>query len=402
MQNIKNFKKLHNLVHDLAHFEIYLKGGDTSELKRYLQYYDKRLDELKINYHQTVINTIPVVENNVKNLLKNLKIPSYQWKEYLNLTVYNFLLKLHRESHPQIAYLLKLLDEKQPPSQFRIFLGIGVGIAFMSLIASPQMQGVLLSLEALLTSVIGLPILGLIYNLSSTFYFVYQTQTDAKKDLFSRLYDNFFLLANTLINIMAYSFWIAAATPMTPLVAGLFVGASIVNVVKEVASLVQEYVKFQNLPAIQNPSDLLAHQTYLRQTHGFNKHRNVLLINLATSVLLVGVMAAWCFIPGGLMVTLGALTGIGILYGLKHFALKQNDKRTRNALQKQLKAVEKEYDRIQLAELSPVSPALSQLTPQLNLENTIIPEINELPPNQIPRKIEEALEEDSLLMPLCP
>lgn len=393
---------MHNLVNDLAHFEIYLKGGGTSELKSYLKYYDKRLEELKINYHQTLINTIPDVENNVKNLLKNLSIPPCQWKDYLNLTVYNLLLKLHRESHPQIAYLLNLLDEKQPPSKFRILLGIGVVLAFFSLIAFPQMQGVLLSLEALLTSVIGLPILGLIYNLSSTFYYFYQTQTDAKKVLFSRLQDNFFLLASTVINVTAYSFWIAAATPMTPLVAGLFVAASIVNVVKEIASLVQEYVKFRNLPHIQNPSALLVHQTHLRQIHGFNKHRNVLLINLATSVLLVGVMAAWCFIPGGLIVTLGALASIGLLYGLKHFALKQNDKRTRDALQKQLKAAEEEYDLIQLAELSPVSPALSQLTPQLNLEKTVIPEVNERPPNQIPRKLGTTLEEDSLPMPLYP
>ncbi|CEK11468.1 hypothetical protein [Legionella hackeliae] len=381
---------MNDLIDDLFCFEVYLKGGDTRELKKHLQYYDNRLDELKYNYRQVIINSEPKVETQIKTLLEVLNIPPEKRKDYLNLTVYNLLIKLNQESHPQIAYILKLLDEKKAISKLKFFLGTLVAASAFTilLIIFPSFYNFFWTMEALLTSVTGLPILGLTYTLADTFYQFYKTQTNVKSRLLNRLQDNFFLLCSTLINIAAYSVWIVVAAPMTVLVASLFVLASVVNVLKEAASLVQEYRRFRNLPPIHDSNPLLIHQAYIRQIYGFNKHRNILFINLATSVLLVGVMAGWCFIPGGLVVTLGALAGIGMIYGLQYWALKVNEASIRNNLQTQLKTKEREYERTHPnTELKDeVSLALSQLASQVEQPQIVDTTILELPPSLVPQQ----------------
>ncbi|WED43569.1 hypothetical protein [Legionella cardiaca] len=369
-----------SLINDLIQFEIYLRGGASKHLKTHFQYYAQNLNELKKNYHQTIVSSQPEITLKVKSILQNLNIPPEKWDEYLNLTVYNLLLKLHHDGHPQISYILELIDNKTAVSKLKLVIAGGVIVTLIaSLLALPAFYGVLQTIGNLLISVIGLPILGLIFNVASTIFYFYQNHVDPKKTLFNRLRDNFFLLANAFVNIAAYSVWIAASAPMTPLVAGLFVLASGIDVIKEVVALIQENARFRNKPPLHDASPLLVHQDYIRQSYGFKKHKKALLINLGTSIVLLAIMAGWCFIPGSLLVSIGAVALIGITYGVKHLLLKTNELTIREQLQVELREKERVYmlDHDNLNEPL-ISPALSLLTSAIPAENQLI--IEESPP----------------------
>ncbi|KTC84513.1 hypothetical protein [Legionella brunensis] len=360
---------MNTLINDLVHFDAYLRGGDPKELKAHLQYYNQHLNQLRTNYHETIINSDPELTNKVKIILQDLCIPSESWTEYLNLTTYNLLLRLNREQHPQISYLLEIIDKKTAPSKLKLLIGgSSVVVLLLSLLTLPYFAPLVESIDGLLTSVIGLPILGLGYTVLRTFFYFYQNHVDAKKTLIERMRDNAFLIANTLLNIAAYSFWIQAAAPMTPLVAGLFVIASAVDVVKEIVSLVHDHIRFRHHSIIDASSPLLAQQAYIRQLYGFSRHKNALFINLGTSIILLGIMAAWCFVPGGLVVTLCSLAAIMLVSGLKHWLVKFNEEKTRSQLQTALREKEIEYQRSHEPQLE-VSQALSQLVTQTDIDN---------------------------------
>ncbi|WP_131796085.1 hypothetical protein [Legionella lansingensis] len=328
-----------------------------------MRYYNYRLDELKTNYHGTRIHSDPQILAKVKALLNRLNIPPSNWEKYLNLTLYELLLKLNREEHPQISYILKLIDNKTAIRKLTLFIYGGTFIFFVaSILSAPVFAPVLSALGILLTSARGLPVLGLAYTVISSAVIFYQNQVDAKRTLLNRIHDNFILLVKSSLNITGYIFWMIAATPMTPLVAGLFVAASAVDVIKEITDLTQSYSKHKNRPSIHESSQLLIHQTYARNEYGFRKHRNALIINLITSILLLGIMAAWCFLPPALILTVGSVVAIGVVFGIKCLLHKFNEARVREQLQIELSKIEQDYRTTDNNDALDVSPALSLLT----------------------------------------
>lgn len=348
------------LIDDLTQFETYLKGGRPRLLKLHLRNYDHHLEDLEHNYKQQVISSNPAAKAKAEQILANLNVPQPLWKSYLDDTFYNLLLRLNREAHPQIAYILKLIDSKFTINKLDLLsVGGALGLTIFAIYTMPIFANAAAFLQTFFTSAIGLPVLGLMYTVAGAALNFYQRQVDARQNLFHRIRDNFFLLSNTAINVTAYGFWIAAAAPMTPLVATLFVLASAVDVVKEIAGLAQEYFRFYNRPNTQNASEKTIAQENARSTFGFNKHRNAFLINLAASIFLVGIMAAWCFIPGGLIITIGAVLAIAMVHLIKQQALKLNESSIRNELQDELRKIEETYP--EEVDVPDVSPSLNTL-----------------------------------------
>ncbi|KTD18307.1 APC family permease [Legionella jordanis] len=354
--------KLATLSDDLSCILEYLSGADSHLLKAHFEYYSERSYELKRNYHHIIILKNPELERKTKDILRNLNIPEAQWQQYLSLSMYKLLQKLNREGHPQIDYILELIKRKTW-KRFLPWLLAAIGgiIVLAALLFSPPLAPLLQWLEEILTSVIGLPVLGFSFTVLSTVFLLVQNQTDSKRKLFKRNQDSIFLLLGAGINCAAYVLWIMIAAPMPPLVAVLSVMASGMDVIKELFNIGQEYFRFHNRLKIHESTKMLEHQAYARHVYGFNKHRNALLINLASSLLLLGIMAAWCFLPPGLILTIAAVSAICLVYTLKRFFLKANESRARAILQEELRFIKQEYEKDHRIEPQ-VSPALSQLS----------------------------------------
>lgn len=330
-----------------------------------MKIYNRRPVKLNRNFHLITIDSDDEVIKGIKTILKNLNIPECHWDRYfgLDLTVYEFLVTLSRDGHHQINDILELIDEKTSLGKLEFVLGGFLSTVIIGLLLStPAFSNVLAVLKSFLTSVTGLPVLGLIYTSITALYSLYKNQFDHRKPLLNRFRDNFFLLANTTLNMVAYGLWIVAATAMTPVIGGLFVAASAVDVVKEIFCLTQEYLQYKNRPPIPESDPLTIHQTHARHVFGYAKHRNALIINLVSAVFLVGIMAAWCFVPGGIFVTIAAVAAIAIVYTAKTLILKANEKIMRERLQGKLKMLEVQYDNCPSVDLKEISPSLLRLT----------------------------------------
>jgi hypothetical protein len=110
-----------------------------------------------------------------------------------------------------------------------------------------------------------------------------------------------------------------------------------------------------------NKTDLLSDQRdYARQSHGFKKRANSFLISLAAAVIIAGITALWCFVPGGMAATIFALSAIGIVYLIKHAFVNWNEKSAREDLQTELQFVEEAF-----SENKKSSKLYNDLGPQL-------------------------------------
>ncbi|HHF7346442.1 TPA: hypothetical protein ACPSKB_003237 [Legionella feeleii] len=337
-------------------FNAYIKGGSTfKDLKARMKFYDNKLVKLNTDFHTITISDseedsspeYKEIIKKLKALLTNLNIPQSHWDRYLksSLTVYDFFAELKKEKNMlQAGDILDLIDEKTAYGKMELAVG---GALILSILANlymtPVMAGTIDVIKGFLASATGIPILGAVYTGFAAVYAMYQNHFDKKRSLFNRIRDNAFLFTNTAINIAAYAIWIASATVMSPIVASLFVAASAVDVFKEMFAAAQNYLEYRNSPPIVG-NDLQAEQELLRRESNYIKHRNAAIVNLVAAVVLVGIMAAWCFVPGGIFVTLAAVAAIVTVYAVKTAILKYNESTMRDRLQTGLKTLEETHE----------------------------------------------------------
>ncbi|WP_419420379.1 hypothetical protein ACNVED_03500 [Legionella sp. D16C41] len=327
------------IVNNLKAINEYIKGGDSEALKNELSYYDQRLNELKINFREVIITEDGEVIEQITILLANLNIPKAQWPNYIKKkNIYQLLEQLNQRGFIQIAYIQQLIDEKLQISRVKLFAaGTGVATVLLSSLFIPELIMVRLALQSFILSIFSLPVLGLIGKVFSTAYFLYDNYADQKKTLIKRLEDNGFVLAGFVVNLTAYILWIIAASPMTPLVASLFVLASLLNVAKEIISLSHFAIKYKYYrEPIPTEANVDLYRSYVRNEYSYLKQRNAVFINLMAAILLVGIMASWSFVPSGIIVTICAFTALAIVALVRKYSLNKNEKVIGKQLQAQL------------------------------------------------------------------
>ncbi|WP_156812410.1 hypothetical protein [Legionella tunisiensis] len=225
-------------------------------------------------------------------------------------------------------YILSLIEEKTSLATAKFVLGCLVtGLFSAGSAYLPAMAG----------------ILGMISTSGFAISGLYESNADLKKSRSIRFRDNGFLLANTFYNLSAYALW--AATEMSPTVGSLFVAASIVNVMKDLFCMAQYWVEHETLPPIYDSNNLSIHQTYARREYQYLQNKNAVAIDISVSVALAGVMAAWCFLPGGLCLTVTAVVTNIALAAIKYHLHKNNEANIRVQLQEELDHIKTLYPR---------------------------------------------------------
>jgi hypothetical protein len=337
--------KLTPLTLTLSKFNDFLNGGNSNALAAHMKYYDNRLFALNRDFHLVKIDD-DEIKFQIESLLRNLMIPEIELGRYFGsgFTVYKLLQELAKDKYIQANYILELIDKKTEIRTWDLLLG---GLLFATMLAgllsTPIFSGLIGIIEGFLASARTLPILGLIFNTGVAAYSLYKNQFDKKRPLFNRIRDNFFVLAGCVINFVAYGIWIATGSAMTPLIAGLFVAVSVLDVIKEVFCLAQEFIQYKKKQLVFDEEPLLINRTCARHDYSFIKHRNAVIINLVAAIALVGIMAAWCFMPGGIFVAIAATVAIVGVYAVKFVLLKKNEEIIRELLQTKLREIDNDY-----------------------------------------------------------
>lgn len=329
---LRGSHKMPLLVETLRVFDAYIRADKKSPdaLKEHMKSYDKELEQLRVNFYSTTINQDNLkVYKKIQDILESLNIPQMHWSQYLNsnLTVYDFFIKLKTDgSHYQVDYILSLIEEKTSLATAKFVLGCLVSGLFSAGSAYlPAMAG----------------ILGMISTSGFAISGLYESSNDPKKAHHIRLRDNTFLLVNTFYNLSAYAIW--AAREMSPTVGSLFVAASIVNVLKDVFCMAQYWIEHETLPPIYDSNNLNIHQTYARREYQYLQNKNAAFIDVSVSLALAGVMAAWCFLPGGLFLTVTAVVTNIALAAIKYYLHKNNEATIRVQLQEELDHIKTLY-----------------------------------------------------------
>lgn len=346
-----------------------------------MKFYNEKPAILARDFHRLKTNSSDEIKESIHTILINLNIPKAEWKKFSEITIYEFLLQLARDGHPQINYIIEVLDQKTKIGVLDYVLGGGILVSFfIYLLSLPALQVIIKQTTVIVfSSIISFPIIGLIFNIGVFAYFFYNYYYDLKKTDFNRTRDILFLILSTAATLAAYAILIATAATMSPVIAGLYVASAGIDFLREVFCLGQEFYyyflyHYNNKSKInENNKDnylrinreyilevgfekirkelainLRNHREYFREIYGFEKRRYALAISFIAGLIIVGITALWCFLPGGMVATVVALSAIGIVHLIKLFLVKRNETLLREQQQVQLKSLEIDYEELLL------------------------------------------------------
>jgi hypothetical protein len=292
-------------------------------------------------FHQTAIDDHPELLAALKNLLSRLHIDPGKWAHYVGrkYSLYDVLIKIkniHRhQTDLEIDLFIDLIENKAGfLTRSVVFYTILILLVITFLVAF--FPPALMIFHYLTNPAQGLPYLGFLFTTITTSYDFVSNLFEKKKSILERIYDAVFLGANFVLNSSAYILWIIAAAPMTPMIVALFVAASAVNVVKEVFYAYQIYSVYKQRPKMNANYSVEERQISMRLEGSYIKHRNAAILNFVASLVLLGLMSAWCLAPGGAPVVIGIVVVIIVVHLVRNFLHKWNEVRTRGKLARRL------------------------------------------------------------------
>lgn len=337
------------LLKTLTSFNAYLEDGKEKVFTDQLSAYQNRMALLKIDFYRTPIGSNPLLNDKIRVLLKNLNVDKKQWGRYLgsSMTVYALLEELSelKKENDKLTVFVKCLRDYHHQKWIRMLLGglVTFGLFELSLPIMANVAG-LSTTQELIAAAVFAPVIGAVFTTAVAIYSFHQTLTDKRLSMRRQFLENFFLSANLIFKYTAFGLLFTAMTTTTPIVATLFLLAEGVNVLKEVVNLIHLSIQNRQKQSLFSTSDLSSMQAKVREALDVEKQRNRVLVDLATGVLCAGVVAAWCFIPGGMMLALLAGISIGLIYLARYKAQHSIEKSFKMKLERQFETVEQQHE----------------------------------------------------------
>jgi len=348
----------------LQTFVNYLGAIDFLFLKDRMHGYKKNRAQFKQDFHRATIDEM--AGDQIDAILDGLGVPSDKRSRFIGkddnvyapLTLYDFLLELQSiatKNKDKLDQFIQLIDKQD--NSIKRLLDIISWTLIVAIVTLPTFfnMGGLTLIQSLLAVTFVIPVVGIVFTVGVAAYSFYQNITAKEKTFYDRFHDNFFLLASTALNIAAYSVLITAAVAMSPLAATLFVVAAGVDLVKEISSLIKLSVEIKQMGAISNDDSLDVRQEKTRMVNQRLKARNAVIIEMGSAALMVGIIAAWSFIPGGLFLSIAAVAAIGVVFMVKKLAASYNEKVMKAKLQDELTADERGFEKENAPKVEPES-----------------------------------------------
>lgn len=331
-----------------------LSAVTAAEAKKYLKKYFTQLNMLS-----------ETEEQNTKLLefyLNILKANNLAY--FLKVLRYN----LHKEhKHLQIEHILEQV--KCSFTKKQILLGFGLALIVISLALSLFFIPALAPIYQFMLSTYGLAIFSIIFtSISAGFNWFHNnkykhlnqedlalspedlalSQKDAALNhkgstkqfaLFyhqvtveTRYRQNALALFKFAVQLTAYSLKFATYIPFTALIGGLMVLASVIDLLQAAVHVKEAHDRYTFRAEHCKNSNNLVHQDFARQELGYIHAKRALGIKIGVAIAIIAITAASSFIPPCLLLNISAIVLTGLVYLIKHFALKHNDKKTLLAL----------------------------------------------------------------------
>ena len=341
-----------------------------ASLEKAMAKYDHKLALLRQDFENITIDNEDVSPL-IDQIFQTLEVRAVirERYEHANITVLQFFLELREAGYQQNKLtnaFVQMIESRINNKNYLIgYIGAGL-VILLSYLPPFFSAGGMSLLQGILAATAFIPIVGMVYTAGVAIYSFYQSINDKKKSWFGFFHDNFFLLAATALNVIAYSILIDAAVSMTPLAGLLFVIATAVYVVKEAISLVKISIQKKQLGPVSEDDSLEVKQHKTRALNDYTKVGNALAIELSSAAVMVGIIAFWSFVPGGIFVSIAAVAAIGLVYLGKSLALAYNERTMRTRLQLEFERIEAES-----SELLVVAPSAEDgHTVNFNVENS--------------------------------
>lgn len=325
--------------HSLKKLEQALIPGSTIQFKDVLQFvphqafYQYKIDNPILRESRASLLTLTLADERKKMRFNNAA-----------LSVYDFLYELQAivDSEYQREQINAFLKQIKKRARMKLIVLGAVGLGVGGAIAASLFTFLSWSqIECVIGATLFFPIAGLVFTILKMGYGLY-TNTRSNVSFGRALVDNTFLLANAVLNMLAYIALLSAASAFTSVASGLFIAATCINAIKDLVFLVQHARR--NLPKVDECFSLSDKQSALREHYAYKQHRNALTIKAVSATAMIGVMTFWCLMPGGIVVTGLAIVAMLLLVLAQSKALSINVKRQQNGLNESFEQLEKNHD----------------------------------------------------------
>lgn len=319
LKKIDNFQ----LIKTLQFFDQHLqnKKGEK-DLLEYMTSYDKKMAKVNKDFYTTTVNSDPEILQAVENVLERIGLPKQQWGRYTgsSLTVHQMLKEVadyttetpaNKENLAQVKHLGKTIKAKSRLSWQKALL-YSLGVVFPIVASIPFGGGGFIA--QIVTAALFPPILSLTGTVGGALYSLYKTTYDKNIPLLDKILDNFLIIAGTALKAAAYGLVIATAVTGLPVVGILTVTAAGVGILREGFKLMQMNLKGKAEQVKIGPENLMSKQQDARFNSDYEKKKKSLWVELGAAVVLTGIAAVSCFVPGGAIVVASAAIATVVTY----------------------------------------------------------------------------------------
>ena len=321
-----------------------------------MEQYNSVINTFNRDFYTITVDKHPELNDSIIKILQRLNVPADQHDRYLDqhITLHELLVELNEViKNDELGNFIEQIEKRKNARWRNLFL-IGVLGGVCGLVPFFAFQ--LTVLQQVVTVASIMSGVGLIYAVATAAYTVYDTSVSSDVSFYQLFRENFSSVAKNALTIAAWSLVFVAAVT-TPVVSGLFVMAEAVLVIKESVSLA--YIYLYDRPEINLKSSLTEQHLQARDLTRFETRRHTAWVNFAAAFLMTGIVAAWCFVPGGIFVIAGAVLAMAAVYLVKSYAIRENEKRMKVVLQ----------DRFVNIETSPQDPPIVE--PALNVRSDL-------------------------------
>lgn len=330
---------MNGLIATLTTLESYLVHPEMMDaLAVEMEKYHSDREAFNRDFFIITLDRLP--QDSVEAILETVGIPKNQHGRYIDqkISVYQFLTELETSTgDTRLARINALIDEHNKTR----WKAIAVWIALLSTMSIvPFWLYGFTAIEQFLTAASVVAASGLAYSVAIALYTLYEySPAEGTENTWYQLFkDNFFALSNSALVVSGWAL-ILTASASNPVISILFIAGEFVLILKEVVALAY-IAAYQNNPTIQ-PTDMLDEkQKKVRESADFEKRKHDVYVNLAAAILMTVIIAAWCFIPGGFIVPVVCMIGIGLVKATTQWAIWQNEARMKEQVQTQFTTIE--------------------------------------------------------------
>lgn len=337
------------LLDTLAVMTEALSSKNLSSWQKRVLFYQKYSSFFRRDFHRISFQADSRISEKMERLLEALAIDKIYWSRFIGapLTVADFFKELHAliKDKNQLVLVEEieqfiLMKDKRHEQRLLVFTVVALVVCWITLPFFISKEGITL-LTTLFSASVFFPAVGVLYTLAIGLYSFFQEKKTKNEGLLHRFQENFLLFLHTALNVAGYSLLIVAAVTMNPMAAVLFIAASLVSVFRDGFRLWQ--AARANIPCSSESTSEDAQEVLhlnVRFKHERQRLRKVLMYDLLSSMIITAIIVLWCFLPGGIFLSIGAFAAMACVYGIKSKAVSYLNKKAQHDLQIAFEALE--------------------------------------------------------------